>query len=164
MLTAYATVGIFILVAAGFVFASLVASRIARIRQRPDTSGEKLATYESGEAPFMAAWFNFNPRFYLVALVFLVFDVEIAFVYPVAVVFKRWVTDGHAARASVELFAFVGVLLLALAYVWKKGDLEWVREMGHGAGAMRASPAGPALDVAHSRAGEPPRSEYPEAT
>jgi NADH-quinone oxidoreductase subunit A len=157
MLTAYATVLVFGLVAVGFVFASLVASRVARIRQRPDTSGEKLATYESGEAPFMPAWFNFNPRFYLVALVFLVFDVEVAFVYPVAVVFRRWVEQGHAGRAAIELFAFVAVLLLALAYVWKKGDLEWVRAFG----PTRASPAGPTLDVARSRAGEPVRSEYP---
>jgi NADH-quinone oxidoreductase subunit A len=158
MLTAYATIGVFVLVAAGFVFASLVASRLARIAAKPQVDGEKLATYESGEAPYMAAWFNFNPRFYLVALVFLIFDVEVAFVYPVAVVFKRWVEQGHAARAAIELFAFVAVLLLGLAYVWKKGDLEWIRTV------RGARPAGPVLDVARSRAGEPPRSDYPEAT
>ena len=47
----------------------------------------------------MPAWFNFNPRFYLVALVFLIFDVEITLMYPVVVVFKRWVVQGHAGRA-----------------------------------------------------------------
>ena len=113
----------------------------------------KLGTYESGEEPVLSAWFNFNPRFYLVALVFLVFDVEIALIYPVAVVFKRLVADGHGLRALGEIFAFVGVLLLGLAYVWKKGDLEWIRTV------EGARPAGAELEVTKSRAGE--LSEHP---
>ena len=71
---------------------------------RPHTPNpEKLATYECGELPVQAAWFNFNPRFYIVALVFLVFDVEVAFTYPVAVVFRRWVARGAGGVAFVEL-------------------------------------------------------------
>ena len=114
----------------------------------PATQGAKLATYESGEEAIRTAWFNFNPRFYLVALVFLIFDVEIAFIFPVAAVFKRWVTDGHGGRALLELFGFVAVLLLGLAYVWKKGDLEWIRTLDG------ARPAGVALPVTRSRAAE----------
>src|SRR5215813_9359961 len=96
---------------------------------RPHTPNpEKLATYECGEIPVQAAWFNFNPRFYIVALVFLVFDVEVAFTYPVAVVFRRWVASGSGGYAFAELFVFVAILVLGLAYVWKKGDLEWIRK------------------------------------
>jgi len=96
---------------------------------RPHTPNpEKLATYECGELPVQAAWFNFNPRFYIVALVFLVFDVEVAFTYPVAVVFRRWVARGAGGFAFAELGVFVAILALALAYVWRRGDLRWIRD------------------------------------
>ena len=152
MLTAYATILVFVLVAVAFVFGSLVVGRFVRPRPAAASQGAKLEAYESGEEPVRTAWFNFNPRFYLVALVFLIFDVEIAFILPVAVVFKRWAHLGHgmAARAIVEIFMFVAVLLLGLAYAWKKGDLEWIRSAGG------ATPAGAPLPVAPSRAGEVP--------
>ena len=153
MLTAYATVLVFLLVAWAFVLGSMLAGRLVRPRPPAAGQGAKLGTYESGEDPIFSAWFNFNPRFYLVALVFLVFDVEIALIYPVAVVFKRLVADGHGLRALGEIFAFVGVLLLGLAYVWKKGDLEWIRTV------EGARPAGAKLPVQQTRAGE--RSEHP---
>ena len=96
---------------------------------RPHTPNpEKLTTYECGEPPVEAAWFNFNPRFYIVALVFLVFDVEVAFTYPVAVVFRRWVAVGGGGVAFGELALFVGILALGLAYVWRRGDLDWIRD------------------------------------
>lgn len=96
---------------------------------RPHTPNpEKLTTYECGEIPVQAAWFNFNPRFYIVALVFLVFDVEVAFTYPVAVVFRRWVAVGAGSVAFVELAVFVAILVLGLAYVWRRGDLDWIRD------------------------------------
>jgi NADH-quinone oxidoreductase subunit A len=96
---------------------------------RPHTPNpEKLTTYECGEIPVQAAWFNFNPRFYIVALVFLVFDVEVAFTYPVAVVFRRWVARGAGGFAFVELAVFVAILALGLAYVWRRGDLDWIRD------------------------------------
>ena len=96
---------------------------------RPHTPNpEKLTTYECGEIPVQAAWFNFNPRFYIVALVFLVFDVEVAFTYPVAVVFRRWVAVGAGGVAFVELGVFVAILVLGLAYVWRRGDLDWIRD------------------------------------
>jgi NADH-quinone oxidoreductase subunit A len=83
--------------------------------------------YECGETPIHQAWFNFNPRFYIVALIFLIFDVEVAFTYPVAVVFKRWVEEGAGYVALFEIALFVGILAIGLAYIWVKGDLEWVR-------------------------------------
>ena len=149
MLMAYASVAAFFLVAIGFILGSLLAGKLIRPN---NLYPEKLETYECGEAPTTQAWFNFNPRFYVVALVFLIFDVEIAFLYPVAAVFKRWVVQGLGVAALVEILGFVGVLLLGLVYVWKKGDLEWVRTLRGGASA------GVPLSVVPSRAGEKPRA------
>jgi NADH-quinone oxidoreductase subunit A len=124
MLMAYASVAAFMLVAAGFVFISMLVGKLIR----PDNPyPEKVETYECGEAPVGQAWFNFNPRFYIIALIYIVFDVEIAFIYPVATVFRRWNAQGMGLYAFGELFIFVAILLLGLVYVWLKGDLEWIR-------------------------------------
>jgi NADH-quinone oxidoreductase subunit A len=126
MLMAYASVAAFFLVAIGFIVGSLLAGKLLR----PDNMyPEKLETYECGEAPVGPAWFNFNPRFYIIALIYIVFDVEIAFVYPVATVFKRWVDQGSGLFALLEIFVFVAILMLGLVYVWVKGDLEWIRSI-----------------------------------
>ena len=89
----------------------------------------KLTTYECGEPPTGTAWMNFNIRFYLVALVFVIFDVEIAFIYPVAVVFKDWVNNGLGLFALAEIAVFIGILLVGLVYVWAKGDFEWLKRV-----------------------------------
>jgi len=89
----------------------------------------KLTTYECGEPPTGNAWVNFNIRFYLVALVFVIFDVEIAFVYPVAAVFKEWVQKGQGLFALAEIGVFLGILFVGLVYVWVKGDLEWLKKV-----------------------------------
>jgi NADH-quinone oxidoreductase subunit A len=124
MLMAYASVAAFLIVAAGFVLVSMLAGKLIR----PDNPyPEKVETYECGEAPVGQAWFNFNPRFYIIALIYIVFDVEIAFIYPIAAVFRRWVDQGMGLYAFSELFVFVAILLLGLVYVWMKGDLEWIR-------------------------------------
>src|SRR5262245_33656372 len=75
MLMAYASIAAFFLVAAGFMIGSLLLGRLIRPNH---PYAEKLETYECGEAPVGQAWFNFNPRFYIVALIYIVFDVEIA--------------------------------------------------------------------------------------
>jgi NADH-quinone oxidoreductase subunit A len=93
----------------------------------------KLATYECGEPPSGPAWINFNIRFYLIALVFVIFDVELAFIYPVAAVFRDWVvTRGQGLFALVELAIFVGILAVGLVYVWAKGDLQWLKRLPRG--------------------------------
>jgi NADH-quinone oxidoreductase subunit A len=89
----------------------------------------KLSTYECGEPPSGPAWINFNIRFYLVALVFVIFDVELAFVYPVVAVFKDWVARGDGVFAFVELGLFLAILMVGLVYVWVKGDLEWLKRI-----------------------------------
>ncbi len=146
---AYASVAAFFLVAGGFVLVSLLLGKLIR----PDNMyREKQDTYECGEAPVGPAWFNFNPRFYIVALIFIVFDVEIAFIYPVARVFRRWVDQGNGWFAFIEIFLFVAVLLVGLVYVWAKGDLEWIR-------AIKGDPRG-ARDV--SSAVKAPAAEKSE--
>src|SRR5689334_21972591 len=89
----------------------------------------KLSTYECGEPPSGPAWINFNIRFYLIALVFVIFDVELAFVYPVVAVFRKWIDEGRGAFALAEIAVFVGILAVGLVYVWVKGDLEWLKRL-----------------------------------
>jgi len=89
----------------------------------------KLSTYECGEPPSGPAWINFNIRFYLIALVFVIFDVELAFVYPVVTVFRDWIARGQGPFALAEITIFIGILAVGLIYVWVKGDLEWLKRL-----------------------------------
>src|SRR5213592_893127 len=82
----------------------------------------KLTTYESGEPPSGNAWINFNIRFYLIALVFVIFEVEIAFIVPVATVFRDWVLKGQGLFALTEILLFLGILVVGLVYIWAKRD------------------------------------------
>ncbi|MFB6346924.1 MAG: NADH-quinone oxidoreductase subunit A [bacterium] len=82
----------------------------------------KHSSYECGESPIGDARVRFNPRFYLIALVFLIFDLEAIFLLPIAVIFK-----GNAAVAFAEVGIFLGILLIGLAYVWYNQDLDWVK-------------------------------------
>jgi NADH-quinone oxidoreductase subunit A len=84
----------------------------------------RLSTYECGEVPFGSSWVQFNIRFYVIALIFIVFDVEVALLYPWAVVFQRL-----GLPAFIEAFIFIVILMAGLAYLWKEGDLDWVRTM-----------------------------------
>ncbi|MGK6351922.1 NADH-quinone oxidoreductase subunit A [Parapedobacter sp. DT-150] len=92
---------------------------------------EKLSTYECGEEAVGSSWIPFNSRFYVIALIFLLFDVELVFVFPWATVFGRPELIGADARwgwfTLVEMAIFLGILVVGLIYVWKKGDLEWVK-------------------------------------
>ena len=126
MLMAYASIAAFFLVAAAFMLGSLLFGKLIRPN---NPYAEKLETYECGEAPVGQAWFNFNPRFYIIALIYIVFDVEIAFIYPVAAVFRRWVDQGNGVFALLEVCSSSAILMLGLVYVWVKGDLEWIRSI-----------------------------------
>ncbi len=121
------TVLMFCLAGFGFVFVTLTVGKLVRPHNPyPD----KNSTYECGERPIGEAWVQFNPRFYLIALVFLIFDVEIAFVFPIATVFNEFIKQGNGLLAFVELFIFMAILMLGLIYVWVKGDLQWVKSIG----------------------------------
>ncbi len=89
----------------------------------------KIMPYECGEPPTGHAWINFNIRFYLIALVFVIFEVEVAFVYPVAAVFLDWVKHGQRFYALAEVLVFLLILFVGLVYVWAKRDLEWVKKV-----------------------------------
>ncbi|MBI2081959.1 MAG: NADH-quinone oxidoreductase subunit A [Deltaproteobacteria bacterium] len=126
MLFNFANILMFLIVGAGFVFASLLIGRLLR-PQVPFK--EKLMTYECGEIPTEGGRINFNIRFYILALLFIIFDVEIALMLPVGTVFKAWIGEGKGMLAFVEIAIFVFILLLGLVYVWKKGDLEWMKKV-----------------------------------
>jgi NADH-quinone oxidoreductase subunit A len=89
----------------------------------------KLTPYECGEPPTGRAWINFNVRFYVIALIFVVFEVEVAFVYPIAAVFLDWVKQGHRLYALSEILIFLFILFVGLIYVWVKHDLEWIKKV-----------------------------------
>lgn len=82
---------------------------------------QKLLAYESGVIPFGSAWAQFHVRYYLFSLAFLLFDVEVIYIYPWAVVLRAL-----GPLAFVEMLIFLAVLGVGLAYAWKKGALEWV--------------------------------------
>lgn len=92
----------------------------------------KLSTYECGEEPVGDAWGQFNIRFYIIALVFVLFDVELVFVFPWATVFgnKQLIQETNGAWgwfSLIEMMIFLGILVLGLAYVWVNGYLNWVK-------------------------------------
>lgn len=88
---------------------------------RPTRQGvERLTTYESGMEPIGGAWIQFNIRYYMFALVFVIFDVETVFLYPWAVAFNQL-----GLLAFVEALIFVAILVIGLVYAWRKGALEW---------------------------------------
>jgi NADH:ubiquinone oxidoreductase subunit 3 (subunit A) len=109
----------FIVVVLAFLVVNLIVWKVLRPSR---FSEEKLTTYECGENPQGSAWVQFNIRFYVFALIFIIFDVEAVFLLPWAVVFRDL-----GMLAFVEGLVFIGILVVALAYVWRKGDLEWVR-------------------------------------
>jgi NADH-quinone oxidoreductase subunit A len=133
---------VFVMLLLGMVLCGLMLGLGALLRPSNPHPG-KLATYECGEPPSGPAWINFNIRFYLIALVFVIFDVELAFIYPVAAVFRDWVvTRGQGLFAFVELAIFVGILAVGLVYVWRKGDLQWLKRLPRRAersGGVRAA-------------------------
>ena len=94
---------------------------------------DKLDTYECGEEAEGSAWLQFNIRFYIIALIFLIFDVEVVFLFPWAVVFKEM-----GLLALIEMGIFLLILIAGLAYVWVKSDLDWVkRRVKYGGGRYK---------------------------
>lgn len=118
-----------------FLIAGIVAVSVLFILNRliapRNPTPEKLTSYECGEEPTGNAWLPFNSRFYVIALVFLLFDVEMVFIFPWATVFGSHEIAAVDARwgwfSLAEMFIFLGVLILGLVYVWCKGDLEWIK-------------------------------------
>lgn len=173
-----ATIVVFVLAGIAFLAGPLVVGWLVR-PDRP--SPEKGEVYECGEVPIGSAWIQFDLRFYVVALLFVIFDVEIAFFFPWAVVFgsANRAADPNlpveqrieaaqnlapigtspsapdpTAMASLAQFAFLdlaiffGILLVGFAYLWRRGDLEWVRSIAAQVRADRpgSSPPSPGME------------------
>ena len=138
----FGAVLVFAVVAVGFALGGITLSRLVGPKI---PNAEKSTIYECGERPIGVAWFNFNPRFYLVALVFVIFEVDIALTFPVVAVFRRWTETSPTLAwvAFFELLLFIAILVVGLAWVWAKGDLEWVKTL---------SPTTPQQDPSQRRA------------
>jgi NADH-quinone oxidoreductase subunit A len=114
----YLYVGIFMLLITGFVASVLVLARLISPSRR---SATKAQIYETGETTVTDPWRPFPVRYYVFALLFLIFDVEAAFLYPWAVIYRELGLYGF-----IEMVIFVLILGVGLVYAWKKGALKWV--------------------------------------
>lgn len=116
----FAPILIFIII--GLILAGVPFLLQSILSPKFNKGGEKLTTYECGEVPEGSAWVKFNIRFYIIALVFIIFDVEVIFLFPWAVVFQDL-----GLLAFIEMMIFIFILVVGFAYVWVKGDLDWVK-------------------------------------
>ncbi len=114
----YLTIGIFAVAGVAIVFGTIGLSRLVQPRV---PHPEKVTTYESGIDPIGQGWAQANVRYYIFALLFVVFDVEAVFLFPWAIVFEELGT-----QAFVEMVIFIGILAVALVYAIKKKVLEWL--------------------------------------
>lgn len=112
---------IFMVVGVVFVAISLL---LARLIRPAEPNVVKMSNYECGEDPVGYSWITFNVRFYVIALIFVIFDVEAVFLFPWAVVFRSigWI-------AFWDVLIFIIILLVGFAYVWNKGDLNWIKDI-----------------------------------
>lgn len=124
MLESYAPILIYAALVIGFAVVSLVVSDLLGLKRR---SIDKDRPYESGMAPQGNARVRLSIHFYLVAVLFILFDVESIFLVPWAVSARALAEAGVGAIVFAEIVVFVGVLAIGLAYVWRKGGLEWDR-------------------------------------
>lgn len=115
---AYLYAAILFLAGFGFVMLTMVVANLIAPHKR---TKEKLQTYESGEAPIGSAWVQYPLGFYIFALLFVAFDVDIVFIISWAVIFKQLSFFGF-----FEILFFIAVLALGLAYAWRKGVIRWI--------------------------------------
>jgi len=120
MLIDYLPVLFLLAIASGFGAVNLIATHLFGPK---NPNRVKLSPYESGVPPVGDARLRFSVKFYLVAMLFIIFDIEVVFLYPWAVVFKDLLAQG--TFIFTEMVVFLGVLILGLAYVWRNGGLEW---------------------------------------
>jgi NADH-quinone oxidoreductase subunit A len=118
MLFHFAAVLVFLVMSAAFVFGNLLIGYLARPNH---PTPDKLRIYECGEPTIGSSWIRYNIRFYTIALVYLIFDVEVVFLFPAALVLKQM-----GALALVEVMTFVLVLVIGLVYAWRYGNLQWI--------------------------------------
>lgn len=122
-------IAIFLVVGILFIAITLFISKLLR-PNRPNP--QKLSSYESGETPQGPAWIQFNLRFYVLALVFILFEVEVVFLFPWSVVLadkelNQQTQNAWGWFAFVEMLIFIIILVLGLAYAWRKDHLDWIK-------------------------------------
>jgi NADH-quinone oxidoreductase subunit A len=123
MLENYFPVLLFILVGIAFGCAPMLMGRLIA-PNRPDS--EKLSPFECGFEPFEDARMKFDVRYYLIAILIILFDLEIAFLFPWASIFKEIVnTEAVRLFGFIEMFVFLGILVVGYVYAWAKGALDW---------------------------------------
>jgi len=124
----YVPIAIMFLVAAGFGASQLLVTQLIGPRKRTAT---KLMPYECGKDPIGSARDKFSIKFYIVAVVFLLFDIEVLFIIPFAVAFKSLIAEERISGiafgtiALIEILVFVATLIVGYIYVWKKGVFDW---------------------------------------
>jgi NADH-quinone oxidoreductase subunit A len=120
---AYIPVLIFALLVLSFPVLALLIFKLIR----PETAGgpAKLQPYECGIPPESNARGRYSARFYVVAMLFVIFDVETMFLFPWAILYRLWVVKHMGAFALVSMFVFLGILLVGYAWLYKKGALDW---------------------------------------
>ncbi|MFI5391274.1 MAG: NADH-quinone oxidoreductase subunit A [Bacteriovoracales bacterium] len=120
----YMPILILLILGAAAVSVTLLVGKLIRPN---NPSPVKNQPYECGEDPIGSAWSVFNMRFYVTGLIFIIFDVESALMFPVVAVFKQLNDIGLGGLVFIELFLFILILASGLAYCWRKGDLDWVK-------------------------------------
>ena len=120
----YAPIGIMFIVAMGFAASQILVTQLVGPRKRTQT---KLMPYECGKDPVGSARDRFSIKFYNVAVVFLLFDIEVLFMVPFAVAFKALFRENvsYGTIAFVEILVFIATLIVGLIYAWKKGIFDW---------------------------------------
>ncbi len=113
----YLPILILFIIAIGFAVTNVVLSALLGTYKPTE---EKLTPYECGIDPVGSARERFSVKFYLIAMLFVLFDIEVIFLYPWAVAFKSLKLFGF-----IEMVIFIGILLICYAYIWKRGGLEW---------------------------------------
>lgn len=117
MIASYIPIALFVLVAIGFAIVALLVGRLVFPQRR---NLAKLEPYECGNEPLTDARDRYSIRYYLIAMLFVIFDVETVFLFPWAVVMDRLLLFGF-----IEMLVFLFILIVGYAYAWKKGALEW---------------------------------------
>jgi NADH-quinone oxidoreductase subunit A len=161
-MAALLSVTIFVLLGFAFVLANLTLGSFLR----PSVPGpEKAAAYECGEPAMGTSWVRFDLRFYIIALLYLIFDVEVALFYPWAVAYGNAAAAARQAgitlfqyrqTALVDMLLFFGLLILGFAYLWRFGYLDWINPVKTAAKSTESFPAPAASPGTAPQAISPP--------
>lgn len=117
-----------IVILMGLAVALFVGGHFASVLLAPKKPSHLKSTpYECGELPVGSAWSMFNVRFYVIGLIFIIFDVESVLMFPVTAIFREMTERGDGIYILDILLSFIAILVMGIAYCWKKGDLDWVK-------------------------------------